>query len=199
MVREQARERYREELRRTILDAAREAFAELGYDGLSMRMLADRVGCSHGSLYLYFRDKEELFETLVRESFDELSAWLRQTSGGRSRTDPVRLLRKAGRRYAEFGLQNPAAYQFAFVLRRPASKGDQPHESYQLLRALVKRCIDEKRFQRIDPDAASQALWAAVHGVTALLISRPSFPWTDRDALIGRVVDHAIDGLLARK
>jgi hypothetical protein len=39
-------------------------------------------------------------------------------------------------------------------------------------------------------------LWTAVHGVTAMLIARPDFPWADRDAVIRRVIDSAVDGLL---
>ena len=50
---------------------------------------------------------------------------------------------------------------------------------------------------RIDADAASQALWAAGHGITSLLILRPNFPWTDRDKLIGQVIDAAVNALLA--
>ena len=46
-------------------------------------------------------------------------------------------------------------------------------------------------------DAASQALWAAAHGITSLLIVRPTFAWVDREQLIGQVVDAAIDALLA--
>jgi hypothetical protein len=57
--------------------------------------------------------------------------------------------------------------------------------------------MDEKRFRRMDVDAASQALWAAVHGITSLLIVRPTFPWADRDQLIEQVVDAAVDGLTA--
>jgi hypothetical protein len=57
--------------------------------------------------------------------------------------------------------------------------------------------MEEKRFRRGDIDAASQALWAAAHGVTSLLIVRPQFPWADRDRLIGQVIDAAVDGLLA--
>jgi hypothetical protein len=64
------------------------------------------------------------------------------------------------------------------------------------MRALVKRCIDEKRFRAMDVDVASQALWTAVHGVTAMMIARPDFPWADRDAVIRRVIDSAVDGLL---
>ena len=187
------RERYREELRRTILAAARDAFGRGGYESVSMRSLAEALGVSHGSIYVYFKDKDEIFEVLVKESFDQLAAALRQIGGKRG--DPVQFLKRAGRKYVEFGLQNPSAYEFAFMLRRPGGT-DEPHVAYEYLRAAVKRCIDAKRFRIRDVDAASQALWAAVHGVTALLIVRPSFPWATQKTLIGRVVDSAVDGLL---
>jgi AcrR family transcriptional regulator len=190
-----SREKYREELRRVILDAAREAFVHDGYETVSMRVLADRIGCSHPALYLHFRDKREIFDAIVEESFAQLEVALRamKVSGN----DPVRRARKAARAYVDFGLANPHAYEFAFVLRRPeGSPASEPHSSYGLLRALVKRCIDEKRFRAIDVDVASQALWTAVHGVTAMLIARPDFPWANRDAVIRRVIDSAVDGLL---
>lgn len=190
-----SREKYREELRRAILDAAREAFVRDGYEAVSMRMLADAVGCSHPALYLHFKDKREIFDAIVEESFAQLEAALRamKVSGN----DPVRRARKAARAYVDFGLSNPHAYEFAFVLRRPeGSPANAPHRSYFLMRALVQRCIDEKRFRAMDVDVASQALWTAVHGVTAMLIARPDFPWANRDAVVRRVIDSAVDGLL---
>ena len=192
----ETRQRYRQELRRTILDAAREAFVEQGYESVSMRTLAGRVGCSHGALYGHFRDKREIFDAIVEESFEQLAIALRglKVSGN----DPVRWARKAARAYVEFGLTNPHAYEFAFVLHRPEGLSQQPHPAYGMMRRLVKRCIDEKRFKVMDVDVASQALWSAVHGITALLIARPHFPWADREAVIGRVIDSAVDGLLRR-
>ncbi|HET6371672.1 MAG TPA: TetR/AcrR family transcriptional regulator [Candidatus Polarisedimenticolia bacterium] len=191
------RERYREVLRREILDAAREAFVRDGYEDVSMRKLAVRIGCSHGNLYLHFKDKEALFDCLVEESFDRLDDGMQrliESEGGR---DPVELVRKMGRAYVQFGVANPSVYEFAFLLRRPRQRADKPHVPYERLRSLVQRCLSEKRFRRVDVDAASQALWAAVHGITSLLILRPSFPWAERDKLIGQVVDAAVDGLLA--
>jgi AcrR family transcriptional regulator len=186
------RERYRDDLRRTILDAAREAFAAGGYDSVSMRGLAEAVGLTHGSLYAYFKDKDEIFEALVEESFAQLAAALRSLPGRRG--DPVKFLKRAGRKYVEFGLQNPSAYEFAFILRRPGRRTQKPHLTYDYLRLAVQRCIDQKRFRTRDADAAGQAIWAAVHGVTALLIARPDFPWTKKETLIRHVVDNAIDG-----
>jgi AcrR family transcriptional regulator len=188
------RERHRAELRQAILGAAADAFARDGYASVSLRAVADAVGLSHGAIYGYFKDKDELFEALVQQSFDQLAAELRALPGRRG--DPVRFLKRAGRKYVEFGLKNPGAYEFAFILRRPAS-GQKPHATYEHVRSAVKRCIDAKRFRIRNVDLASQALWTAVHGVTALLILRPDFPWTKKKALIGLVVDSAVDGLLA--
>jgi len=191
------RQKYRDELRRFILDTAREVFVERGYENVSMRELAERIGCTHGTLYVHFRDKREIFHAIVEESFEQLTAALRglKVPGN----DPVRLARKAARAYVEFGLTNPHAYEFAFVLRRPqGSPRPKPHAAFGMLRALVKRCIDEKRFVKMNVDVASQALWSAVHGITALLIARPDYPWRNREAVIRRVIDSAIDGLLRR-
>src|SRR5215470_12316370 len=160
------RARYREELRRTILDAAREAFVHDGYEGVSMRRLAERVGCSHGNLYLHFKDKEALFDCLVEESFETFDAAMRARPESRRGGDPVELVRKLGRAYVAFGLTNQSAYAFAFLSRRPAR--DRPHATYERLRALTQRCLDTKRFRPMDVDAASQVLWAAVHGITSL-------------------------------
>jgi AcrR family transcriptional regulator len=191
------RARYREELRRTILDAAREAFVRYGYEGVSMRQLAEKVGCSHGNLYLHFKDKEALFDTLVDESFEQFANGLKTVPQSAKRRDPVDFLRREGRAYVEFGLANASAYEFAFILRRPGQDRRKPSVIYERARALVQQCIDEKRFRRMDADLASQSLWAAAHGITSLLISRPTFPWADRDRLIAQVIDASIDSLKA--
>jgi AcrR family transcriptional regulator len=146
---------------------------------------------------VHFEDKEALFDCLVEESFDEFGDAMRTLAESAKGGDPVNLVRKLGRAYVHFGVANPSVYEFAFVLRRPGQRARKPHVTYERLRSLVRRCLDEKRFRRVDVDAASQALWAAAHGITSLLILRPTFPWADRDKLIGQVIDASVDGLLA--
>ena len=163
-----------------------------------MRKLAEKVGCSHANLYLHFKDKEALFECLVDEGFQQLADGLGKVPESAKQADPVAFLRKAGRAYVEFGVANASVYEFVFILRRPEPKRPyKPHVAYERMRTLVQRCIDEKRFRRMNVDAASQALWAAAHGITSLLILRPAFPWADREKLVGQVIDAAVDGLLA--
>jgi AcrR family transcriptional regulator len=53
--------------RRQILDGARKLFLDLGFDGASMGEIARAAGVSKGTLYVYFADKNRLFETIVEE------------------------------------------------------------------------------------------------------------------------------------
>jgi AcrR family transcriptional regulator len=192
------REKYRDETRKAILRAARSVFLRKGFAGISVRQLAEKVGCSHGNLYLHFKSKEQLFDCLVEESFDRLARALRGLKPPARINDPVALLKKAARAYVDFGLRNPGAYEFAFILRRPGRQRPlKPHLAYEYMQSLVGRCMEEKGLRPAGVEAASQAVWAAVHGVTSLFILRPTFPWTDRERLIQRVIEGAVDGLFA--
>ena len=53
--------------RRQILDGARKVFMDLGFDGASMNEIARAAGVSKGTLYVYFADKNRLFEAIVEE------------------------------------------------------------------------------------------------------------------------------------
>ena len=53
--------------RRQILDGARKVFLDLGFDGASMGVIARSAGVSKGTLYVYFADKNRLFEAIVEQ------------------------------------------------------------------------------------------------------------------------------------
>jgi AcrR family transcriptional regulator len=53
--------------RRQILEGARRLFLDLGFDGASMGEIARAAGVSKGTLYVYFADKNRLFEAIVEE------------------------------------------------------------------------------------------------------------------------------------
>src|SRR5438477_476751 len=53
--------------RRQVLDGARKVFMDLGFDGASMNEIARSAGVSKGTLYVYFADKNRLFEAIVEE------------------------------------------------------------------------------------------------------------------------------------
>jgi AcrR family transcriptional regulator len=62
------------EKQEAILAAAAEEFAERGYEGASLNRIIDEAGISKGSLYYYFEDKQDLFETVWRRAMERLLA-----------------------------------------------------------------------------------------------------------------------------
>lgn len=187
------RERYRQQTRSEILSAAREIFVRDGFEGFSMRTLTRSVGCSLGAIYLYFTNKEELFDVLVEESFVHLYEALGVLLKQRGK-DPVRQLKRGLRLYVEWGLRHPNEYQIAFVVRSPAKKPYRTHRAFDLARSLMRVCLGESSRSKRELELRTQAVWAAAHGITSLLTQRPSFPWVSKDRLIDHVIESAVQG-----
>lgn len=61
-----------------ILEAALACFAEKGFAGTRMDEIAARAGITKGTIYLYFRSKEELFKALARQSIGQRIAEITQ-------------------------------------------------------------------------------------------------------------------------
>jgi TetR/AcrR family transcriptional regulator, fatty acid metabolism regulator protein len=61
-----------EDKRRLILDAAVHVFAQKGYHTSRVGDIAEEAGVAHGLLYHYFRSKDELLETIVRETWRDV-------------------------------------------------------------------------------------------------------------------------------
>lgn len=68
-------ERSRESTRQRILSASQKVFAEHGYTGANMRLIAQGAAVSVGCVYLYFKCKDELYLTLLESWMNELDAW----------------------------------------------------------------------------------------------------------------------------
>jgi len=65
-----------EESKKRIISAALKVFSEYGYRGACMRLIARQAGISVGGVYLYFKNKEDLCLTMMKERMDELSGEL---------------------------------------------------------------------------------------------------------------------------
>jgi AcrR family transcriptional regulator len=192
------REEHRRQTRELILNAAREVFFRAGGARLTMRDLAQRIGCSPGVIYLHFAGKQELLHCLVEDSFARLLDVLNEVPVA---ADPSANLKARLRAYVNFGLLYPHHYYLAFQLapatrKRKARSTVTPHEAFEVLRRSVAECRAKGLMRGVDAETASQALWAAVHGLTSLLIAKPDFPWVGRETLIGSVIDMVVVGLM---
>jgi AcrR family transcriptional regulator len=197
------REREKEQLRQEILDAARELFVKEGYENVSMRRIAEKIEYSPTTIYLYFEDKTELFFAICDETFARLSKKLEAIY--KECHDPVECLRRGCRAYVDFGLKHPNHYKLTFINHPTLSVGKEHYlrddsagmQAFDNMRKSVQSCIDHKTLRETDAEAVAQALWAIIHGVTSLLITKPDFPWIKKDRLIDLTIRTAIDGLLA--
>src|SRR5215831_8637617 len=105
----------KQELRQAILKAAGELFLEQGYERFSLRKVAERIGYSPTTIYLYFRDKDDLLFTVVDEGFARFGQQL--AAAAESQEDPWERLIALGRAYVAFGLEYPVYYQLMFMQR----------------------------------------------------------------------------------
>jgi AcrR family transcriptional regulator len=76
------REQTKAHNRAAIIAAAREVFAELGYDAAGVRDVIRRTDLASGTFYNYFADKEAVFRAVVDESAQEVRRRLREARGG---------------------------------------------------------------------------------------------------------------------
>ena len=190
------REQRKQDLRRVLLDAAKEIFLREGYDGFSMRKLAAQVGYSAGTIYLHFEGKGELLETLTEDSFSRLASSLAGLKERHEGRDPVEVLRKILYTYVEFGVRNPHEYRRALVGQQ-AKATCAGKIILETMQQVVRRCVEEARFREVDPVAASEALWATVHGVTSLLIQSEGIFAAGKPVVADLAINSVLGGLLS--
>jgi AcrR family transcriptional regulator len=189
------REKFKREARGQVLKTARELFVHEGYASFSVRRLATQIGYSPSAIYKHFKDKNEIFDCLVEESFAalmEASSSVKDLPG----EDPLDRLQRGMRAYVDFGIENPDHYRFAFLLQRPDTGSPlNTRQTYENLKDRIRKCVAADYFAAENLDLMAQSLWAAVHGITSLLIQRPDFPWVSKSKLANQVIESAIVGL----
>ena len=195
------REREREEVRKRILDAARELFEKEGYDRVTMRRIAEAIEYSPTTIYLHFEDKDDLVRALCHEDFGRL---LEALSLIPPAADPIEAVRQLGRAYVGFAVNNPNHFRFMFMSPAHKDETHAPEEpgsrSFGQLLEAVQRAVTAGRFRRVDPLTAAQVLWMSVHGVACALITISPENWPHGPAandLVDRVIENGIRGLLA--
>lgn len=188
-----------ETLRADLLAATERLMVETGSaEAVSIRAIADAVGVTPPSIYLHFPDKDSLILAVCERHFETFDSLIEEA--GRSIDDPVESLRRRGQAYVRFGLENPEPYRILFMTRTESTRQYDAvvgagARAFQHLVDAVQHCIDAGAFRRVDPMVAATGVWAAVHGVTSLLISMPGFPWPDIEALVDHVCEIQTHGL----
>jgi len=161
------------ELRNEILKAAAFIVEDCGADCVTMRQVADRIGYSPTTIYLYFKDKSALLRATVHEACAELADACETAAVGPRALDK---LRQSSRAYVVWGIMHPGHYRLMFEFSEELQFTAEDLEMVRGCLAWQQATIAEAVAAGELPSSASasgvaQDVWAALHGATSLAAS----------------------------
>jgi AcrR family transcriptional regulator len=198
------REREKKDLRQKILDEALRIITAEGFAAMSMRKLAERIEYSPASIYLHFRNREQIAQELSEIGFAKLLVYLSEAVEGR---ETIPALQAACEAYVSFGLENPETYRLIFMgdsAYVKAAFAEQKLDNaggkvYQLLMELAER-LRREGFDGggAEPTAVTDMIWSALHGIVSIKVWCDGFPTTPAKDLVGLTAQTLLQGLRIR-
>ena len=170
---------------------AQKRFAKDGVEGVSMRQLADALGCSPMTPYRYFRNKDEILAAVRAAAFDRFATAL-EDAAAKTRGDLRAGGQAMGEAYIRFALSDPDAYRLMFDLSQP-----HPDRYPELVRASARaRQMMSAALEALvkagifagDAQLLGYVFWATMHGLVVLhlagkLPKEPDFKTIQQEAM----------------
>src|SRR5208337_3083122 len=181
-----------------ILEAAKRLFLTEGFERATIRKIAAAVGVSSAALYLYFPDKDAILRAISESTFETLLARLEETQ--RLPGSDLERFRAGLAAYIAFGLAHPDEYRLTFLAKMMASSGPgrpaAPCEgvpaadrSFSILSDGIEGLMRAGVFLPADPLLTAEAVWASIHGTTALLLDQAEHIESEPGAVVAKVTD----------
>lgn len=168
------KEKQKNEIRKLILDASMKLFMEEGFESVTIRKIAELIEYSPTTVYLYFKDKDEIFYSLHDMGFEKMHEFNNDLD---SIQNPLVRLHKMGENYLRFGMGYPEFYTLMFIAGEPMKKiselgcdwkpGD---AALGRLKETVTECMEKGYLAKSDPYQVSLSVWSFVHGLVSLAI-----------------------------
>lgn len=173
------KERHKEELKGDILKAAKELFLERGYEATSIRNIAEKIEYSPATVYLYYKDKDEIMHALHQEGFKMLVDYFISLQ---NIPKPFDRLKALGHAYIKFSLDNPEMYKLIFVMPEPMdhldsckvnncmneATWDEGENAFNVLRNTLSQCQQDGYFTTLETDGLTFMIWSTMHGLCML-------------------------------
>ncbi len=192
----------REEIKELALTAAEQIVADHGFAGLSARKIASAIGYTVGTIYLVFKNLDDL---IMQVNARTLEAMYQTVCLKQKKSKYKQNLSQFGLAYYDFANQNPHLWSLIFE-HHVAGGGDvipQLEDRISTLFSLIESEIKGLAPQK-KPDAihsAALALWSGVHGITILAISDKLFMANNVNPqeMIKQLIDNFLKGYLTGK
>ncbi|HET6254306.1 MAG TPA: TetR/AcrR family transcriptional regulator [Puia sp.] len=197
---QERKEKQKLEIRTRILDASIKLFSNEGFGNVTIRKIADLIEYSPTTVYLYFKDKDEIFAALHDIGFQKMTEFNRNLA---SINNPLLRLHKMGENYLQFGMENPEFYNLMFIMGEPMkvfeemgcdwNAGD---AALSVLKATVAECMDKGYITKGDPQLVSLAVWSFVHGLVSLAIRERMEKFVSQKELLMPVMKESLNWLI---
>lgn len=168
------KERHKENLKQEILNAAKKLFMKDGYEATSIRKIAAEIEFSPTTIYLYYKDKNDILYALHQEGFKMLADRFFALS---TIENPFERLKAMGRSYLKFAVEHPDFYELMFVIKEPieflnkhcgSADWEEGKESFEYLLDTIIDCQKHGYFTSQNPELFSIFVWSTVHGFCTL-------------------------------
>lgn len=181
------KEREKEEMRQRILEAAQRLFLEQGFEKTSIRNIADAIEYSPGTIYLYFKDKNDIFFALHQLAFQALGGSFQSVM---AIEEPFERLIALGKEYLRYAFENPEFYDLMFLMNAPIESLDcrncvweDGHLLFGMLHSIIAACQEKGHFEGKSIDDLSMMIWASVHGLASIHLRKRTLMFAEEERM----------------
>ncbi len=185
------------------MEVSRRMLMKHGFGKMSMRKIAKQVEVSATSIYLHFKNKDELLLELIDLSIANLTRAINKNV--EEGDDPVTKLEKMADSFLDFAIKYPQEYEIIYMVR-PEEMPEYPKEKFEQVRKIYEMLADILRegdragMLKVDnPLTSSYIIWAQLHGVASVIISKRLDTRIPTDEFMKQAKDHIIQGFIKQK
>ena len=164
----------REEIKEMALNAALAILEKEGARGLTARKVAAAIGYTVGTLYLVFKNQQEMVLHLNALTLDDLNEWLELSSDRCLSDEPRDCLQNLAEAYIDYAAEKSARWNLLFdtVAEEGSEMPDWYLQRLGRLFGRVERMLSPLSAQHdaLEIERAARVLWASVHGICTLKI-----------------------------
>ena len=169
------KERDKAEMRDMILQSAHKLFIDRGFEEISIRNIAEAIEYSPATIYLYFKDKNDIFFALHTEAFKKFNNYMADLA---TIADPFERLIGMGEKYIQFTIDHSKYYEIMFIMDNPmdcdenSEKWEEGNKALAGLENLIIACQQAGRFKDQDPRVLAFSIWSYMHGMCTLSLRK---------------------------
>lgn len=154
--------------KQAIYDAAVSVIKDAGFKNLKIQDIADRAGIATGTMYNYFRSKQDLLDYIDNRLHEMLLETARQIAAEHLPAD--RKLRKLNDRIIQLCAENDIVFDAAekYGAKRLADQQEMEakyEDGVAILRDVIKQGIAENIFRRVNPESAARMYFLMTLGI----------------------------------